>query len=105
MPPDLTEGDSRWQVTVMKTVATDGTGVFELRERIEAHYSWLADSGELTIREQLRIANTLENIIRAELNRRILSALPANDIDRVVEAIRWRALDPYSAAADLLANL
>ncbi len=105
MPPGLADEESRWRVNVMKTVATDGTGIFELRARIEAHYAWLAASGELAIREQLRIANTLENIMRAELNRRILSALPATDINRIVEAIRQRTLDPYNAAADLLATL
>ena len=46
----------------MKTVAADGTGVEDLRQRIEAHWDWLQESGEIVVREQLRIANTLENM-------------------------------------------
>ena len=56
----------------------------------------------MAVREQLRIANTLENIIRAELNRRILARMPAGSLDAMVDAIRRRTTDPYSAAADLL---
>jgi LAO/AO transport system kinase len=109
MPPAmaaaLAEDENRWQVVVMQTVATAGTGVFELRERIEAHRRWLEESGEMSVREQLRIANTLENIIRAELNRRILSSMPATGMADVVEAIRRRETNPYDAATSLLAPL
>lgn len=104
-PAEQAEEEERWKVIVMKTVATDSTGVFELRARIEAHRNWLLDSGEMAIREQLRIANTLENIIRAELNRRILASLPAAGLDGVVEAIRRREADPYTAAGKVLSRI
>ncbi len=102
------DDENRWKVQVMKTVATaaaEGSGVFELRERIEAHRRWLQESGEMAVREQLRIANTLENIVRAELNRRILERLPAAGLGDVVESIRARATDPYRAASELLAAI
>ena len=105
MPPDMTDDENRWQVVVMKTVAVGGTGVTELRERIEAHRRWLEDSGELAVREQLRIAKTLENIIRAELNRRILQAMPAAKMDAIVESVRRRETDPYTASGSLLARI
>lgn len=96
---------SRWKVVVMKTVATDGSGVEDLRQRIEAHRTWLVESGEMTLREQLRIANTLENIIRAELNRRIAASMPDGGLDEIVEQIRRRESDPYAAAALLLSRM
>jgi LAO/AO transport system kinase len=99
------DDENRWKVIVMKTVATDGSGISELRERVEAHRRWLQESGEMAVREQLRIANTLENIVRAELNRRILQRLPAAGLGGVVEAIRARRTDPYRAASELLAAL
>ncbi len=94
--------EQRWQVTVMKTVAAESTGVEELRAQVERHREWLVASGEMAVREQLRIANTLENIIRAELNRRILSRMPDGRMNEMVDAIRRRETDPYRAAADLL---
>lgn len=104
-PPELVSKQGGWKVTVMKTVAADGQGVDELLARIEAHRAWLHESGEIAVREQLRVAHTLENILRAELNRRILAAMPAEGLNGMVEAVRARALDPYSAAAQLLARL
>ena len=104
-PVESDDEERRWKVIVMKTVTTDNTGVEELRQRIEAHRHWLMESGEMGLREQLRIANTLENIVRAELNRRILERLPAGSLGEVVEAIRARTTDPYRAAGELLATL
>lgn len=94
---------SGWRVTVLKTVAADGTGVAALGERIVEHRAWLEQSGELAVREQLRVARTLENILRAELNRRLLARLPAGGLDGWVEAVQARQTDPYSAAESLLA--
>jgi LAO/AO transport system kinase len=104
-PVESDDEESRWKVVVMKTVATGGTGIEELRHRIEAHHNWLVESGEMALREQLRIANTLENIIRAELNRRIASSIPAGSLDDMVERIRRRESDPYAAATVLLAAM
>jgi len=103
--PQAGDEGTRWKVQVHKTVAADGTGVEDLRERVEAHRKWLEDSGERVIREQLRIAHLVEGIVRAELNRRIQAALPAGGLEGVVEAVRGRALDPYRAAALLLERI
>lgn len=99
-PATVTEG--QWLVTVLKTVATNNEGIDALRDRVEAHRNWLQHSGEWAIREQVRIAYALENIVRAELNRRILAALPRNGIADWVQAIRNRTTDPYTAAQQIL---
>jgi len=104
-PASTAEQVARWQVQVLKTVAAQGEGVEELRQRIEAHYAWLAESGELQAREGLRVAHALENIIQAELNRRIRASLPLTRLRGLVEAVRQRTTDPYTAAAALLAEI
>ena len=93
--------DDAWAVRVLKTVAATGEGVPGLHARIEAHRAWLVASGELAAREQLRSARTLENILAAELQRRIAARLP--DMTGLVEAVRRREQDPYTAAQRLLA--
>ena len=92
----------QWQVTVLKTIATNNEGVDALRDRVEAHRDWLQRSGEWAQREGVRIAHALENIVRAELNRRILAALPQTHINDWVQAIRNRETDPYTAAQQIL---
>ena len=97
--------EEQWQVTVMKTVAAAGTGIEELRARIEAHGQWLRASGEIVLRERVRVAHTLENILRAELNRRIQARMPANGLDDLVERVCRREADPYTAAEELLSDI
>lgn len=104
-PPAVVTQADRWQVTVMKTVAASGDGIEELRQQIEAHNVWLHTSGEIKVREQLRIAHTLENIMRAELNRRIKASLPLARLNGMVEIISQRASDPYTVADTLLAEI
>jgi LAO/AO transport system kinase len=101
--PPLHEA-SDWRVPVLKTIAADGTGVAALAEQIDAHRAWLVASGELAVRERLRVARTLENILRAELHRRLLAQLPSNSLNGLVDAVQSRQLDPYTAAQQLLAS-
>ena len=96
---------ARWQVTVLKTIAATGEGIAELCQRIEEHRTWLHESGEIAVREQVRVARTLENIIRAELNRRIKASLPMEKLNDLVAAVRQRDTDPYTAASTLLADM
>ncbi len=103
--PIAPERIDRWQVTVLKTVAASGDGIEELRQRIETHRTWLHTSGELRVREALRIAHTLENIMRAELNRRIRASLPFARLNDMVETISQRTVDPYTVADRLLAEI
>ena len=91
-----------WQVTVLKTVAASGEGIDELRLRLEAHREWLHTSGEIRQREAVRITNTVENILRAELNRRIRTQWPAQELQAWVAQIQARATDPYAVAEKLL---
>ncbi len=104
-PADLVAEADAWQVKVLKTVAAGGTGVPALRERIDAHRDHLLATGEMAVRERMRMANLLENIIRAELNRRILARLPTARLNATVEQVRNRAIDPYSAAEELLRDV
>jgi LAO/AO transport system kinase len=102
--PPRVDHENHWRVTVLKTIASTGEGVAELLARLDSHREWLLNSGEWAVRERLRAAHTLESIIRAELTRRILARMPRTGMDELVEAVRRRDLDPYSAAAHLMAE-
>ena len=89
---------------MQRTVAADGSGVADLLARIDAHRAWLVASGEWVVRERLRAAHTLETIVYAEITRRILARLPQVGMGDLVEEVRRRTRDPYTAAAALLAD-
>lgn len=93
---------AEWRVVVHKTIASAGEGIPELLALLDQHRQWLRDSGEWAVRERLRAAHTLENILRAELTRRILARMPQGGLAGVVEALRRRQTDPYQAAAQLM---
>jgi LAO/AO transport system kinase len=93
---------NNWRVLVLKTIASTGEGVADLVRHLEEHRRWLVESGEWAVRERLRVAHTLENIIRAELTRRILARMPRTGLDELVETVRRRESDPYTAARELL---
>lgn len=99
------QADNQWSVRVLRTIAAEGTGVDTLVERMTAHRTWLETSGELVAREQLRAAHTIETIVRAELTRRLLARLPTDALDDLVDDVRRRVQDPYSAAQTLLSKL
>jgi LAO/AO transport system kinase len=91
-----------WRVRVQKTTASTGEGVAELVAQLDRHRDWLKASGEWQARERLRAARTIENIVRAELTRRIVALMPKSGLDELVEAVSHRQIDPYHAAGQLL---
>lgn len=94
-----------WTTPLTKTVAATGEGVEQLRQQIDEHRNWLHATGQWAVRERIRIAHTLEQILRAELARRVAAQLTVAGLDEVIEAIRRRTSDPYTVAERLLANL
>lgn len=94
-----------WPVPIAKTVAATGEGVEQLRQQIEEHRNWLHETSQWAVRERIRIAHTLEQIMRAELARQVAAQMTVEGLDEVIEAIYRRTTDPYSAAERLLANL
>jgi len=106
LPADaVSNADEEWAVQVLKTNSTSGEGVEAVRQRVEAHRDWLLDSGVMQQRERLRIAHTLENIVRAELNRRLQVTISPAELDQQVDAVLRRERDPFQAVKQLLAQL
>lgn len=96
------ENRDEWRVPVHKTIASTGEGVEELVQLLDQHRDWLHRSGQWQVREQLRAAHTLENILRAELARRILERLPKAGIDELVKSIYQRNVAPYHVAKEIM---
>lgn len=102
--PEAAQAEDEWQVLVLKSVASTGDGIPELLAHIDKHLAWLHRSGEWAVRERLRAAHTLENILRAELTRRILAHMPETGLDDLVDSLRRRDIDPYTVASKLIAK-
>ena len=99
------DGADGWQVQVFKTVAASGEGIPAVMAEIERHWAWLAASGDLVQRERLRMARAVEQIVQAELIRRLRAAFPAENLAALVDAVVARTLDPHAAADQVLSRM
>jgi len=91
-----------WRPPILKTVALHSQGIEAVVEAIEAHLVYLKKSQTLYRRERARIESELNDILQQELMRRLLSQVREEELDKLIERIGRRELDPYSAARRLI---
>jgi LAO/AO transport system kinase len=92
-----------WRVPIVKTEATNGTGVAELVERLEEHRAHILAAGQLAERRSRNLRNEVLAIATARMRRRLEEELHEDDEFRcLIEQVVERRLDPASAAATLL---
>ncbi len=96
-------GPGRWRPRVLRTVATDGTGIEDLLAAVEEHREHLGTDG-LRDRRTRRAEREVEGLALRAVRARVarpggadLAALAADVVDG--------RLDPYAAADRLLADL
>ena len=90
-----------WRPPVVKTTATDGTGVPELIDTIQA-FRQQASAGQASrrrSRSEYRLRELVSQRFMDHLERDVLEA---GELSAIVDRIASRDLDPYTAAADLL---
>jgi LAO/AO transport system kinase len=96
---DRAEGD--WKPPIVSTVATKGAeseGIQELVSRLNQHWSWLGDTGELKHRRLARAREELTALAFAALRGR----LAASRLDELAGQVADGTLDPFQAADELL---
>jgi LAO/AO transport system kinase len=89
-----------WVAPVLKTVATAGTGVSELWASIRAFEAQAAPARRA--RARARDEHRLRELIARGCLRQVEAALPEGEFLRTVDRIGARAIDPHSAAAELI---
>jgi LAO/AO transport system kinase len=90
-----------WQPPILKTIASEGKGIDEVLQAVAQHRTYLAEHPEGQQRARMRAAIELETILRESLLQRLLSRIAAADLERTIEQVAARRIDPYSAAAQL----
>ncbi len=98
--PERSEG---WRPPVMRTVASEGTGIGEVAVQLEKHWRHLNTSGELAVRERARAETELRGAL-AEAALRRLAAKPATErkLRRGIDRIVARETDVRTMAEALL---
>jgi LAO/AO transport system kinase len=91
-----TEDD--WKPPIVTTVATRNEGIQELVSRLNQHWAWLSDTGELKNRRLARAREELTALAFAALRGR----LAGGRLDELAGQVADGTLDPFQAADELL---
>jgi LAO/AO transport system kinase len=91
-----------WTPPIVETVAIDGTGVDDLYDAIDSHRAHVSSDGGLDDRRRARVRDELRAIVLARLAERAAAVCGAREFDELVGQIQARAVDPYTAAEELL---
>jgi LAO/AO transport system kinase len=100
--PKVEMDPSLWIPPIWRTVATEGKGVAELVESINAHAEHLRQSGDWTKRERARLETELDLLITETLVAQFRAQLPDSRYDKIVDQITKRTLSPWEAVKSLL---
>ncbi len=92
---------SEWRPPIVATEATTGRGLDQLVDTIERfrEQSVLVES-----RRRSRASAQLRAIVADRLREQAVSRLGAVEMEKLVDRIAARTLDPYTAASDILRN-
>lgn len=85
------------ETPIIETVATEGKGVAELLEMVDAHRDRLAARGDLDRRRRDRLALRVEHV----LVDRVLASARRNGLDRIVDEGHAQGKGPYELAERL----
>jgi LAO/AO transport system kinase len=91
-----------WIPPIVRTVATEGTGVAELVKSISAHAEHLRRSGDWSKRERTRLETELDLMLTQTLAAQFHAQLPESRYDEVVEQLTKRTLSPWEAVKSLM---
>ncbi|HVL81212.1 MAG TPA: methylmalonyl Co-A mutase-associated GTPase MeaB [Actinomycetota bacterium] len=96
--------DPTWNPPIVRTVATQGTGVDELWEAVSNHREHLSAAGSLEDRRRQRLGAEILAIVTERLRERVEREAGAR-YDELVQQVVDRELDPYTAADRLLSGM
>ena len=94
--------EGSWKPPIVATTAATGEGIADLAARLDAHGTWLGESGELDRRRRARARAEISAIALTELRRRIGGLPGESRLDELAGRVASGEIDPYSAADDLI---
>jgi LAO/AO transport system kinase len=92
-----------WQVPIIRTEASRGTGVEELVDMLGEHRAFIEAEGTLSARRRRNLMNEVLAIATARMRRELEETLHQDDhVQELLDRVVARELDPASAATAIL---
>ncbi len=102
---DMNMSMGEWRPPVVATVGATGEGIAGLWAAMGDHRRYLESSGELQERRGRRLGDELSEVLVRRLEARIHAFDGGDAFGQARKGVVDRAVDPYSAADELLAKL
>jgi LAO/AO transport system kinase len=99
---DLSQNFKTWRPPVLKTIATQGEGIGALVEQLSRHRHFLEVSGELKVREDKRLKNEFDQLLRDELMVRWRNEVSDERYQETLSALIKRIYSPREAVQKLV---
>jgi len=100
---DLGQGQRDWRPPLVATIARDGTGVDELRRRIDEHYEYLTTTGRLAERQRALVEREIVELVTRSLADGALgSAREGGWLADLISAAARRETTPFEAAEKIV---
>jgi GTPase len=97
--------EDRWTPPVLRTTATDGTGIAELSDALDRHYGYLESSGQLRARRRARLRERVVDVVDDTTRRRLWTdAATAAWLDERLPDLEAGRETPFAIADALLAR-
>jgi LAO/AO transport system kinase len=94
-----------WRVPIIKTEAARGEGVEKLAEKLAEHRAYVEAEGTLSERRRRNLMNEVLGIATTRLRRELEASLHEDpEVQRLLDEVVARRLDPASAAGEVLAR-
>jgi LAO/AO transport system kinase len=91
-----------WRPPILRTTASDGTGIAELWAAVLAHRDRQRADGTLERRRAQRVEREVSEIVVRLLERKALSLCTGERYDELLTSIVERRIDPHAAAAKII---
>ncbi|MFX0116179.1 MAG: methylmalonyl Co-A mutase-associated GTPase MeaB [Candidatus Hodarchaeota archaeon] len=100
---ETSQKEGEWFPPIVKTIARDGEGIGELLEKIDEHFSFLKESEKLKRLIKQRTEDEVIEIVKTQFTEHLITkARERGELDKLIDLVVKRDMDPYSAAERLL---
>jgi LAO/AO transport system kinase len=96
---------SVWKAPIVKTIASKGTGIDEVVEKIDEHREWMDSSGTRERRRQNRAESEVEAITLEQMRQRIGDVRGGDALPELAKRVVAGEIDPYTAADEMVDTL
>ena len=91
-----------WDPPAVRTVAALGEGIQDLLDKIREHGVWLKDQGGFARKARERAKLRFGSLLAEEAAKRAKARAGQETVERLIESIANRQMDPYAAVEEIL---